>query len=184
MSAQVELTPKQMAEAAVEAAQITMLAKFIPFSQSRNKAEKYPSLNWRVTIAVKGRDILQTDYMQGSAHCPSCGNKKLTPSQRRDMVARECETGKMGRWMENIGCMMGAKPIPAPELVDVMYSLIMDSEALEYSDCDDWCASLGYDPDSRAGEKAYHACLEIGLKLRAALGDATLSALRTAYEGY
>jgi len=183
MNTAIELSAKERAEQALDAAQITMLAKFIPFSQSRNKGEKNPSLNWRVTIAVKGRDVLQIDYMQGSGHCPSY-KAKLAPYDKQRAIAHECETGKTGRYLESIGYMSSAKPIPRPEPVDVIYSLITDSDALEYSGYEDWCGNFGYDPDSRTGEATYRACLEIGLKLHAALGDAGLSALRTTYEGY
>ena len=40
---------------------ITLASVFVPFSQSRNKGEKNPSLNWKVTILSNGREVLTTD---------------------------------------------------------------------------------------------------------------------------
>lgn len=56
--------------AALAALGLTVESVFVPFSQSRNKAEKSPSLNWRVTVKRNGRDVLTTDYSAGMGHCP------------------------------------------------------------------------------------------------------------------
>lgn len=56
---------------------LTVESVFIPFSASRNKAEEYKSLNWRVTVKRNGRDVLTTDYSAGIAHCP--GDVAKTP---------------------------------------------------------------------------------------------------------
>ena len=57
----------------------TMTAEFIPFSQSRNKGDKSPSLNWRVTIQRNGRAVLTTDYSAGCAQPQGPG----APKQKR-----------------------------------------------------------------------------------------------------
>ena len=49
---------------------LTVESVFIPFSASRNKAEKHKSLNWRVTLKRNWRDVLTTDYSAGIGHCP------------------------------------------------------------------------------------------------------------------
>jgi hypothetical protein len=57
--------------------QVDITAEFVPWSQSRNREEKDDrgnprrSLNWRVTLKIRGRDVLATDYGAGIAHCPS-----------------------------------------------------------------------------------------------------------------
>src|SRR5690606_27827140 len=49
----------------IEEAGLTVAAVFVPWSQSRNKGERSPSLNWRVTLQCKGRDVLTCDYSAG-----------------------------------------------------------------------------------------------------------------------
>lgn len=39
---------------------LTVDSVFVPFSRSRNKGEKYKSLNWQVTVKRNGRNILTT----------------------------------------------------------------------------------------------------------------------------
>lgn len=44
--------------------------------------------------------------------------------------------------------------------------------------------TFGYDPDSRSAEKVYRACMEIALKMRAALGESGLSRLNEIFQDY
>lgn len=55
-------------------------------------------------------------------------------------------------------------PIP-PEVADVVYSLAIDADALEYV-FSDWCSNLGYDEDSIKAKKIYDACIEIGIRFK------------------
>lgn len=179
-------------KAAITDLGLTVESVFVPVSRSRNAKDKHdpksghpwsPSLNWRCTIKHNGRDILTTDYSAGSAHCPaykesikSLGNANSV--DRHDAIMDECERGK-GR----IFGPMSQKPI-LPQAHDVIWSLARDSDAIDYASYKDWADDLGYDPDSRKGEAIYRACLEIALKLRAAIGDAGLAKLREAGQGY
>jgi hypothetical protein len=58
-------TPKENILRVANELGLTMEAKFIPFSLSRNKDEKHANLNWLVTIKRNGRDVLATDYSAG-----------------------------------------------------------------------------------------------------------------------
>lgn len=87
-------TAKQTAQAALDALGLTVESVFVPWSRSRNKGEKSPSLNWIVTVKRNGKDVLTK------------------------------------------------------------------------------------------GETIYRACLEIALKLRAAIGEAGLAALQNAFQDY
>jgi len=172
------MTTKENVHAVAESLGLTMSAKFVPWSLSRNAGEKLPSLNWKVTILHKGRAFLTTDYMSGCGHCPSykVPIKELGHANsidRTNAIKKECETGrgKHGQVLE-------------PELADVLHSLAMDSSALDASGFEDWAAEYDYDTNSRAAEATYKACLDIGLKLRAALGDAGFQALREAMQDY
>lgn len=157
---------------------------FVPFSQSRNaqpsggRVEPWQSLNWKVTLKRNGREVLTTDYSQGVAYCP--GNKLKMRSDQANAIAREIETGRVTK----IG--MGGYPyetkkrIPGPALADVLHSLTLDSDVIDYADFDEWAETYGYETDSRSAESIYRACLEHALKLRSAIGEETLNALRDA----
>ena len=160
---------------AIESLGITLESTFVPFSQSRNKGEKNRSLNWTVTVKVWGRDVLTTDYGTGIAHAPSY--RQTLGAMNVDMaeaIAYETEHGKTKR----------GKPIPPPDPCDVVYSLAMDADVLNYSGFEDWASNFGYDTDSRSAEKTYRACLEIALALRNAIGEDGLRQLQEACQDY
>lgn len=178
--------------ATLESMKLTVESRFIPFSQSRNKGEKSPSLNWVVTVKRNGRDILTTDYMAGMGHCPSYNRKAPAAYDRHPrnwqpyVCAFECEEGFSAA--QYVGWMNGLrrdkdKPIK-PDPIDVIYSLVMDSSVLDSGDFENWASELGYETDSRKAESIYRACLDIALKLRGAIGDSGMATLQTAYQDY
>ena len=188
-----------MAKAEIEAFmaenEITVDAAFVPFSQSRNKAEKNPTLNWVVTVKLKGRPMLLVDFAAGSGHCPA--NKSRAPIKwpyprtqwTQRAIAWECENGYPAEWSPYYGAFNRAESgtkgrAIKPEDCDVLYSLASEADALNYSTFEDWAGCFGYDPDSRKGEKIYRECLEIALKIRGALGESGLAALQQACEDY
>ena len=85
-------TPRQRIEALAAELGLTMTTVFVPWSMSRNKGEKQPSLNWMVTLHLAGKPILTTDYMAGSGHCPSYRQGRLTIAQDK-AIRSECERG-------------------------------------------------------------------------------------------
>ena len=158
-----------------------MESVFVPWSQSRNKNDKYPSLNWKVTIKYNGKEVLTTDYMSGCGHCPSYSQRETYES--KISVKEECEKGiKVRTGSTGLTFPDRKKPI-LPNFADVMYSLVMDSEAFEY-DFEDWCGNFGYETDSRKAEKIYNECQEIALKLIRVIGTDGLQKLRDAYQDY
>ena len=207
---------------------LTVESEFVPFSQSRNKGEKIPSLNWKVTVKRNGRDVLTVDYTAGCAHCPAKATKApsiypgkdryradmspypgTTSSYRRPTEAErlsdylaewravECETGvamehspfageatfKPKRERKPGDDRSHTLPIK-PDPVDVVHSLVMDSDVLNSGGFEDWASDLGYDPDSRHAESIYRACLEIALKMRGAIGESGMETSRDAYRDY
>ena len=167
---------------------ITFSYKFVPFSQSRNRNEKDLSLNWLVSISKNGKEVLSTDYSMGIGHCQAykqAKNKSRLSYDDGKNIKQECETGKYvpASALYN-DVYRPTKPTNTPDDVGVMYSLVMDAEAIDYPTYEDWASCFGYDEDSRAGEKIYKACLEMGLRLRSVLGDAGLSKLRELYQDY
>lgn len=170
-------------DATIATAGLTVSAVFVPFSQSRNKAEKNPSLNYRVTIQRNGRDVMTTDYMMGSGHCPAY---KLSMKDaghandivRKKMIREECETGRAYRYF-------GKGPAILPDTRDVLHCcIILDADTINYRDFAEWASEYGYSEDSRKAEAIYRACLAHGLALRSALGDDHMRALREAFAEY
>lgn len=163
---------------------LTMETAFVPFSQSRNKAEKSPSLNWRMTIKRNGKEVLTTDYSAGSGHCPA-GQATQPPvgwqgdlkQWKRYAVARECERGFAAK-VQGFGA-----PI-LPEFADAMCSLSADSSVLNHDGFESWASEFGYETDSRKAESIYRHCLDIALKLRSAIGETGLATLAEAFQDY
>jgi hypothetical protein len=180
---------QQEIESFMDSHSITVESVFVPFSQSRNKGD-WQSLNWRVTLKVKGREVMTTDYSAGIGHAPS---HKATKAPARysgslrfwkaEAVAFEIENGfaAIPKWS---GIRADKKRPIAPEACDVLYSLASEAGVLNCSGFEDWASDMGYDDDSRKAEKIYKECIETALKLRAALGDDGLSALHVACEDY
>ena len=76
---------------------------------------------------------------------------------------------------------IGHKAIP-PELDDVLYSLVLDSEALE-EPFESWALNFGYSDDSIKAKEIYEACQKNAFKLKAILGVAFEEA-REAFQDY
>jgi len=161
---------------------LSIAVKFIPWSLSRNAGEKYPSLNYKVTLLKNEKEILTTDYMMGCAHCPSYSSRETYNS--RQAVKLECEEGFEAKetWSDGNYIVNKKKPM-FPDIVDFMYSISMDAEVLDY-DFKDWASCFGYDEDSRKAEKIYNECLEIALKLSRTIGNDGINKLREIYQDY
>lgn len=159
---------------------LTVESAFVPWSKSRNAKEKNPSLNWIITLKQDGRDILTTDYSAGCGHAPSYKQGSYNTIDGRDAVKWECENGY--KLFQDSVFKMKQNPI-LPNAQDVIYSLLTDSEVLDYATFEDWADSFGYDPDSRSHEKIYNACLKIALQFRR-IGESAMAELREAYQDY
>lgn len=175
-------TTKETIEATAADLGLTMTAEFIPWNASRRADEKDPSLNWSITLHKAGRAFLTTDYSAGMGHAPSCKQGRMTNDERR-AVEWECSHGRAARLQASLDLFTGGKPI-LPNLADVLYSLCSDADAIDSPTFEEWAENIGYDTDSRKAEAIYRACLEIALKLRAALGDDGLTKLREAVRDY
>lgn len=109
---------------------------------------------------------------------------------RQAIAAAECESGfpmeldPWGRGPDNVFKRKPKGEAIQPDPLSVVYSLVMDSNVLDYGGFEGWAAEYGYDTDSRSAESTYRACLEIALQLRAAIGEAGIAALQTAFQDY
>lgn len=178
----IEATKESIRATAAELG-LSMTAEFVPYSQSRHAAEGWESLNWKVTLHKAGRPILTTDYAAGVASCPSYSKRKAADGAA--MLAYEIENGRAAR-MRSFGAIVPDRAAPPilPELADVLSALAIDSSVLDHPTYETWAAEYGMDSDSRKGEASYRACLEVALRMRAALGEDGLRRLVTACEGY
>ena len=150
--------------------------KFVPFRFSRNKSEKSPSLNWRVTLGP-----LTTDYSQGCGHCPAYKKWGYRYVVEVAAVRAECETGyahTIAVGGENVPRSLNTR-IPGPDLADVVYSLVLDTSVLDYADFESWASEVGYDIDSRRAEKTYQECLKTSLAFRSMLRPGHFEQLQT-----
>lgn len=174
-------SPRELAAALIASIGLTVDSEFIPFSQSRNKDEKYPSLNWRVILKRNGEEIVtSTVFSAGSAHCPAYSDPTLGRQDSVDRfraIKQQCETGRDGKpgrpgtWIK-------------PDSIDVIWSLVSECSALDYPDFESWASDYGYDSDSRKAESIYRECLDISLKMNAAIGQDNIAALREAFQDY
>lgn len=189
----VELTAREKLADCIARLGLTIEADFVPFSQSRNKAEKHPTLNWRVMVKRNGRAVIVTDYSAGVGHAPSHKAKRIPVGYgrtlsfwQRDAGAWECENGfaALPQWHGAEGFRADRKKPIKPDPVDVIWSLSRDADVIDAGGFDQWAADLGYDTDSRKAEATYRACLEIALQLRAAIGDDGLKALQEAGQDF
>lgn len=181
-------------EALIATLGLTMEAKFIPFSESRNKGEKSPSLNWIVSIWKRSPnnvlyEVIETDYMQGCGHCASYKASVKALGERNSImrdkaVRKECETGEAFKKYDGDRFHDGAYTISPPTIADVLYSLIQDASAIDYATYEQWAGDMGYDADSRKGEAIYRACLQTGLALRAVIREKGLAELKEAYTDF
>lgn len=178
---------KQELEQEISDMGLTVKSVFVPWSKSRNakanpKISDY-SLNWRITLMRGEREIVTTDYGAGIAHCEG-----YKPNDRSvlhaESIIQQCETGKKHWRGSNSDRLFPTGLIVEPNAIDVIYSLVTDSDVLNYSTFEDWASEFGYDPDSRKGEAMYRVCLEIALKLQNGIGAANLEKLREASQDY
>jgi hypothetical protein len=178
---------------ALTAAGITMTAVFVPQSKSRHaikigedgkRSGGYcgngePCINWTCTFFVDGRETWTGDYSQGSGHLPGeIGRVIARKGYVESFRVAACETGMAVQPDNRFGPAL--KP---PELRDVLYSLLMDSEAYSMS-FEEWADNFGYDRDSRKAESTYNECAAIGRALAARLSPAEIDRLREVFQDY
>lgn len=149
--------------------------------------------------ATRPHTSFQAPDFRNSSGKPFAGTssmyRKATPVEalnfyREAIAAAECESGfpmeldPYGRGPRNTFKRKPKGEAIQPDPLSVVYSLIMDSSVLDHPNFESWAGDFGYETDSRSAEAAYRACLEIALKVRAAIGEAGIAALQTAFQDY
>jgi hypothetical protein len=172
-------------------------AEFVPFSRSRyakprdGQQEPWKSLNWKVTLKRDGRSIMTTDYSAGIGHCPASKNPpkfetsgKVDPYLQRMRITDEIENGKTSRLTHSGSRFaLGGAPI-LPDECDVIHSLVIDADVLNYTNFEDWAENFGYDSDSIKARATYDDCLSIALNLKNAFTSQEFEALQNACQDY
>ncbi len=166
--------------------QIEVTSVFVPFSKSRNANEKHPSLNWRVTLLYRNKEVLTTDYSAGIAHCPAYKQEKIKGGYLTEAIELECERGKRVCLQNSLamGYDFACKEPIEPETCDVVWALVLDTDVLNHENFEDWADRLGFNSDSIKDKKIYDACLENGLALNSYLGASLLEELREVFQDY
>lgn len=170
---------------------LSISATFVPLSRSRH-ATTWQSINWTIVAKRNGRDIITTDYAQGSGHCPAdkraftFANGKPDRHMREKAIAAECETGRHHRQASpgSQHVRDTRQPLSPPKAEDVLYSLVNEASVLDCASFEDWCADYGYNADSIKARATYDACIASALQLRAAVGDDGMRTLREAFNDY
>jgi hypothetical protein len=107
---------------------------------------------WRVTLTRNGKACENFDYYTGIGH---------RVVSKMDTIRLKNWYGKAYKTTEEYK--KYGKPV-TPPIADVLYSLILDSEAKE-TNFHDWADTFGYDRDSIKANGIYKACLETSEKL-------------------
>lgn len=141
--------------------------EFVPLSRSRNAKEKWPTVNWRVRLMRSDRLVWEGDFQQGIAHLKTPRGFDPSRVDGSNAMRQACEKG-IGFWDRTV--IPDVRAVE-PGLADILHALLLDAGAIDEGSFEDWASSLGYDPNSRKAESIWRACIETGLKLRAALGD-------------
>ena len=140
------------------------------------------AFHFAVTIS-NARGTWSGNYSMGSGHATFAPWEKTRELTRKD-YDRISRRGFTPRTLFDEEAVKKYRLPPVPTLRDVLYSLVSDADAIDCATFEDWASNYGYDTDSRSAEKAYRACLESGLKLRAMLGEEALTKLRELFQDY
>ena len=83
-----------------------------------------------------------------------------------------------------VTCRHEAKTFPvSPKAASVLYSLVIDSEALDQS-FSNWCANFGYNDDSMSAHDTYRACCDNARKLHLVFTHEQIAELKEAVQEY
>lgn len=128
-------------------------------------------LKWTVRV-TRNRHTYETQYYAGIGHIPNVNTMRPSVDDA-DRIRRAVETG-----LSHFPVWKKPEPI-TPNPADVLACLASDAGAIDSPTYEEWAGDLGYDPDSRSGEKTYRACIETAMHLRRMFGD-EFDALREA----
>ena len=130
---------------------VTINSQFVPASLFKDDEWRSNCINHNVTIR-RGASGINTNYSQGIGHLPKIKAYEGISLDAHNARQRAIETGGLG------------KKLPTPTLIEVMYSLLMDSNS-ELTSFADWCSDYGYEDDSIKALKIFEACRTVKLEM-------------------
>lgn len=164
---------------------ITLTGKGIPFSQSRSKDQEWKNLNWRLSLAIRGK-AYAFDYSAGTGHIDEKTLDRFRkqiklsygfypgyapPFIHKEMEKRKaeyCETGNF----------------PLPDIVNVFSCLLLDAQTIDQGSFESWCSEYGYDTDSRSAYASWQEGINVGLWFRSVLSSQQIEQLQTLFQDY
>ena len=136
------------------------------------------------TNAKRPNDTQKFDYFTGMGHrAPATRDQKIRATHGFQGLTENDKKGLTSygrRYLAEVEKMR--KPV-TPHAAGVLYSLILDSSAVEQS-FSNWCSEYGYDDDSRKALATYEACQANADKLARIFDHATREAIREALQDY
>ena len=151
--------------------------------QKQDKGDRYIQDKWIFSIIFDAL-AYSFDYWTGIGHRKL--QKRIDCERWRVDRAKKIMNGAaMKQTDENFAMVVetldAGSVAVLPKIDDVLYALIMDAEALDYT-FEDWCSNCGYDTDSRKAFATYEACKANGEKLKRIVGD--VGAAREKFQDY
>lgn len=138
------------------------------------KLQKDTMIRWIGQLSRTGHSaVIKFNYSQGLGHLPGLDGLNPHLASTRHLEEQMLKTGRGAR---------GA--IHRPKLQDALYCLLMDAQASQYQDFEDWADNFGYDRDSRSAEKTYQACLSTARDLATLFTPAELERLGELFQDY
>jgi hypothetical protein len=132
-------------------------------------------LTYRVTLRHKGREVLTTSFTTGVGCVPGFWPGPPSDPQMLEMVLR---TGEGGWYYDEQGARQyapGPPILPNPE--QVLCSLILDADGLEFDSFEAWADAYGVDPKGSQAQADFRLCRRNGRALKRALGDEWMRSL-------
>lgn len=159
---------------------------YIPSTWSKDAMLKY-----HVVITTKGKRpaaVYDGPYSMGLGHIPNYNKLLSTTNSNWSRMTLDGER-LINSILADGKAPINGNPISPrqrilPSHQDIIYSLLMDSEADNYTDYESWAHDFGYDPDSIKGLRVYEECCRIGRALRTNLGVEWLDEARNAFQDY
>lgn len=146
---------------------LTLEAEFIPQSKSRNANEKNPSVNWKLTLK-KDDHSFTFDYMEGIGHFVKQQLYKALANVEKHIAEFGSSFGLDSYLRKDLTKRCGphryGKATP-PQLIDILYSLSIDSDAINYT-FQNWCSEFGYSDDSISAKNVYDQCVQTAINLK------------------
>jgi hypothetical protein len=134
------------------------------------KRDDWECDGWMIELSHKN-NTEYFDYFTGIGH-------RVVPCLYKHSIMREYK----GSSMLASKLAAYAKPVK-PEILGVLHSTIIDSEALN-SSFSDWCDNFGYDTDSLKALNIYQACTENAKKIKKIINNATMETIKELLQDY